>query len=267
LEQRVEADESFGLKAGRFWDVRAETASRVRNRVEAVLDWAGVRGYRSGDNPARWRGHLAEVLPAKGKIQRTTHFAALPFTELPACMVALRERQGIAPRALEFLILTCARTGETISAKWSEIDFAARVWTVPAERMKAGREHRVPLSEPALALLQSAFREADNPFCFIGPTGGHLSDQSMAATLRRMGHGVTVHGFRSTFSDWAHERTAHGSHVIELCLAHSVGNAVERSYRRTDLFEKRRKLMVAWAEYCGRPVAAGEVIPLRAAVT
>jgi integrase len=249
-----------------IWQHKTETANRTRGRIEAVLDWATVRGYRKGDNPARWRGHLSEVLPARGKIQKTNHHAALPIDEVPAFMTALREQQGVAARALEFTILTAARTGETIGARWSEIDFANATWTIPAGRMKASKEHRVPLSKPALQILSHVPREKSNPFVFIGPYKAGLSNMAMAATLQRMGRSnITVHGFRSTFRTWAGERTPHPVHVIEQALAHSIGSKVERAYARGDLFEKRRRLMADWSKFCStKPVNVGvEVISFR----
>jgi integrase len=234
-----------------IWQTKPETASRVRGRIEAVLDWATVRGYRSGDNPARWKGHLSEVLPSRGQIQKTQHHAALPFTELPELIVALAEREGVAARALEFTILTAARTGEIIGARWSEIDLQEKTWIVPAGRIKGGREHRVPLSDPALAVLRKLPRERGNDFVFIGPRRGGLSNMALAAVLKRMGRDViTVHGFRSTFRDWAAERTNYQNHVVEMALAHVVGEKVEAAYRRGDLFEKRRRLMAEWAKFC-----------------
>jgi integrase len=251
-----------------LWMAVPETANRVRGRIEAVLDWSAVRGYRTGDTPARWKGHLAEVLPPRAKIQRTRHHPALPFAELPAFMLALAEREGVAARALEWTILTAARTGETIGAAWPEIDLVARVWTIPAGRIKGGKEHRVPLSERAVALLTALPREKGNDFVFIGPKrGGGLSNMAMAAVLSRMGRkDITVHGFRSTFRDWAAERTAYPNHVVEMALAHTVGNAVERAYRRGDLFEKRRRLMSEWSKYASsEPVKGAEVVALRKA--
>jgi integrase len=199
-----------------IWPTKTETASRVRGRIEAVLDWATVRGYRSGDNPARWKGHLDQVLPAPGSIARVNHHAALPFTELPALMDLLTGRTGTAARALEFTILTAARTSEAIGATWPEIDLKSQVWTVPANRIKGGKEHRVPLSNRAVELLEALPRETDNPHVFIGPSAG------AGLVLRRVGHGdVTVHGFRSTFMDWAHEHTAFPKTVIDMALATS----------------------------------------------
>jgi integrase len=250
------------------WTTKTETMSRVRGRIESVLDWATVRGYRTGDNPARWKGHLDQVLPGRNSIAKVEHHAALPYRELPTFMQELRQREGIAARALEFTILTAARTGESIGAKWDEIDLDTAIWTIPAGRMKGSREHRVPLSPRAVELLDEIYREDNNDHIFIGSQpGGGLSDMSLAAVLKRMGRtDITVHGFRSTFRDWAAERTNYQNHVVEMCLAHVIGNAVEAAYRRGDLFDKRRELMTEWARYCqGERIAAGKVVPLRSA--
>ena len=247
-----------------IWKTKTETASRVRGRIEAVLDWATVRGYRTGDNPARWHGLISEVLPARGKAQKTVHHAALPFAELPAFMAALREREGgVGPRALEFTILTAARTGETLGARWTEIDIEQKTWKIPADRMKASREHRVPLSDRAIEILQSMPRETNNPFVFIGSRRGGLSNMAMAAVLKRMKRtDITVHGFRSTFRDWAAERTNYQNQIVEMALAHVVGNKVEAAYRRGDLFNKRRRLMTDWARYCVIPIAKSKPVKL-----
>ena len=241
-----------------IWHGKTETASRVRSRIEAVLDWATVRGYRRGENPARWRGQLQHVLPARGQIAKPEHHPALPYPELSQFLATLREREGIAAKALEFAILTAGRTGEVIGATWDEIDFAAKIWTIRADRMKAGREHRVPLSDRALELLEALPREDGNDLVFIGPRAGGLSNMAMAAVLERMNRtDITVHGFRSTFRDWAAERTNYANHVVEMALAHTVGNKVEAAYRRGDLFDKRRRLMAEWSRYCITPPAAG----------
>jgi integrase len=237
---------------------------RVRTRIVNVLDWASVRGYRSGDNPARWKGHLAEALPARRK-SKVKHHPALPYPELPGFMSELREQKGTAARALEFTILTAVRAGETLGAQWSEIDLPNATWTIPASRMKAGEAHRVPLSSPAVELLQALPVEDGNPFVFIGGRGG-LSTMAMPKVLRRMGRGdITTHGFRSSFRDWCDEQTSYPHHVAEQALAHTIGTAVERAYRRSDLFEKRRRLMEEWGKYCSRPASVGEVVALRSA--
>lgn len=233
-----------------IWQEKTETASRVRGRIESVLDWCTVRGYRSGDNPARWKGHLAEVLPARSSIAKAEHHAALDYRQLPAFMAELRQRDGIAARALEFTILTAARTGEVIGAQLGELD--GSTWTVPADRIKGGKEHRVPLSDAAAAILESLPTERGNDHLFIGPAKGRgLSNMAMASVLKRMNREeITVHGFRSTFRDWAAEQTHTPNHVVEMALAHVVGDKVEAAYRRGDLFEKRTELMTAWARFC-----------------
>src|SRR5262245_14761333 len=244
-----------------IWKNRSETANRVRGRIEAILDWAKVRGLRQGENPARWRGHLDHLLPAPAKVRRVKHHAALPYGELPDFLASLREQEGMAARALEFTILTAARTGDTIGAVWDEVNTSDTVWTIPPDRMKAGKEHRVPLSSHALAILGEAknARAAESEFIFPGRKAGKpLSSMAMAELLRRMGrHDITVHGFRSTFRDWAAERTSFHSEVVEMALAHAVGNKVEAAYRRGDLFEKRRQLMDEWATYCNTPAGSG----------
>jgi integrase len=251
-----------------IWQNKTETASRVRARIEGVLDWATVRGYRRGDNPARWKGHLDNVLPARGQLQKPNHHAALNYTELPAFMAALGEREGVAARALEITILNAARTGEVIGATWEEIDLVAKIWTVPADRIKGGKEHRVSLSDRAVEILRALPQEAGNNFVFIGQKGGGLSNMAMASVLARMQHtGITVHGFRSTFRDWAAERTSYPNHVVEMALAHVVGNKVEAAYRRGDLFDKRRRLMTDWARYCAMNGSnAARVVTLKRAV-
>jgi integrase len=220
-----------------LWSTTTETASRLRGRIEAVLDFAKVRGYRTGDNPARWRGHLDKLLSKPSKVKRKEHHPALPYSELPAFMRELRARNDAGSRALEFTILTAARTGEVRGATAAEFDGAGALWTIPAARMKGGKEHRVPLTAPALALVDDAI--------------AFTAVNSMSILLSKMRPGVTVHGFRSTFRDWAAEQTSFPNHVVEQALAHTIGNAVEAAYRRTDLLDKRRELMTAWAAYCG----------------
>ena len=246
-----------------IWLSKTETANRVRGRIESVLDWATVRGHRSGDNPARWKGHLAGVLPAPGAVARRSHYPALPWAQVAAFMAELRMREGVAARALEFTILTAARTGEVVGARWSEIDLETNTWVIPAARMKSRREHRVPLSPRAIEMLSGLYREDGNSHVFIGArTGAGLGNMAMPDVLQQMEQSdVTVHGFRSTFRDWAAEATAYPNHVVEQALAHTIGNAVEAAYRRGDLFEKRRHLMNDWAQFCGRPTA-GSVVRL-----
>lgn len=251
-----------------IWATKTETASRVRGRIEAVLDWAKVRGFRdkSSENPARWRGHLDKLLPAKTKVAKVNHHEAMPYDELPAFMVDLRDNDSISARALEFTILTAARTGETIGARWPEIDFEAKVWTVPGKRTKSGREHRVPLSERALAILRSLPTEKGNDHVFIGATKGRgLSNMAMLELLRGMvENGLTVHGFRSTFRDWCGERTNHPREIAEMALAHVLPDKTEAAYRRGDSLEKRRRLMRDWAKFCGAPAGkGGKVVALR----
>jgi integrase len=226
-----------------IWQPKPETASRVRGRLESVLDWATARGYRSGENPARWRGHLENLLPQKSKVRRVEHHAALPYVEISAFMAELRAQEGVAAQALEFLTLTAARTSEVLGARWGEIDLKEKTWIIPAVRMKAGREHRVPLSKSTLRLLGSK-----------GRTEGHqifpIQARAMWDLLNKLRPGLTVHGFRSSFSDWCAEQTNFPHEVWEMALAHAVGSKVEAAYRRGDLFEKRRQLAEAWANFC-----------------
>jgi integrase len=232
-----------------IWNEKRETAVRLRGRIEQILDAARVAGYRDGENPAKWRGNLKHLLAKDKRRKRIKHHAALPFDQAGALMLELREQQGVAPRALEFTVLTAARTGETIGLKWPELDLEGAVWTVPAERMKAGHEHRVPLSLAAVELLRNLPKAGD----YVFPSRGRnkpLSNMAMLQLLERMDRGdLTVHGFRSTFRDWAAERTSFPNHVVEMALAHAVADDTEASYRRGDLFEKRRKLMEAWANF------------------
>jgi integrase len=235
-----------------LWRGKTETASRLRGRLESILDWAAFRGYREGENPARWKGHLEHELPARNKVQKVAHHPALPYSEIGAFMVELRQRQGVAVRALEFAILTAARSGEVRGATWSEIDLHGRIWTVPANRMKAGKEHRVPLSKEAVRLLKALPRIDGSDYVFPAPRGGQLSDMALTAVLRRMGRGdLTQHGFRSTFRDWAGETTSYPREVCEHALAHKLADGVEAAYQRGDLLEKRTHLMADWARYCG----------------
>lgn len=248
-----------------IWHAKTETASRVRGRMEQVLDWATARGYRHGLNPARWRGHLDKLLPAPSKVAKVEHHDALPVGDVGAFMVKLRAAAGMGARALEFAILTAARSGEVRGARWDEIDMTAAVWTVPAERMKAGKEHRVPLSAAALALLERLPRMEGCPLVFPSARGGMLSDMTLSAVLRRMKLEAVPHGFRSTFRDWAAERTHYPREVAEMALAHAVGDKVEAAYRRGDLFEKRRRLMDDWAAFLARVEQRGAVVPLHRA--
>ena len=245
-----------------IWSAKAETASRVRGRIERVLDAAAARGLRSRDNPARWRGHLANLLPARQRLARG-HHAAMPFDDVPVFVAKLREAEGVSARALEFVILTAARSGEVLAARWSEIDLTAKVWTVPAARMKAGREHRIPLTKRAVAILATLATVRTGDHIFPGAKRGKpLSVMALTMVMRRMGmEAFTVHGFRSAFRDWAGERTNFPREVAEAALAHVVGDATERAYRRGDALEKRRALMEAWAAFC-EPSAGRVVVPL-----
>jgi integrase len=243
-----------------LWSTRPETASRLRGRIEAVLDAAKAQDLRSGENPARWRGHLANLLPRRAKLSRG-HHTALAFKDLPGFMSKLRQLPGVSARALEFTILTAARSGEVLGARWSETDLAAGVWSVPAERMKAGREHRAPLSAAAKAILEQMLEIRQSDFVFPGAKRGfQLSVTALEMVLRRMAVDATPHGFRSTFRDWAAEETSFPHEVAEMALAHAIGNKVEAAYRRGDLFEKRRLLMEAWASAC--ETRTGNVVPI-----
>lgn len=253
---------------GPIWNTKNATAARVLRRIKGVLDFAKVQGWRDGENPAAWDGNLEHALPKPAAVRQVEHHAALPFPQVNDFIMQLRERQGIAARALEFLILTAARTGEVTGARWSEIDLAEKTWVIPAARMKAKKDHRVPLTDRAIAILQALPREAD--FVFPGDQKDlALGHSAMDQVRKRMGrHDITVHGFRSTFKDWASERTGYPNHVVEQALAHTIGNAVEKAYRRGDLFDKRRKLMADWARYCEtKPAqtATATVVPIRRA--
>jgi integrase len=243
-----------------IWREKPETASRLRGRIESVLDFATARGWRTGDNPARWRGHLQNLLPARAKVARVEHHAALPWAETGAFMAALTGQEGVGARALAFTILSAARTGETIGARWAEIDMEAATWLVPGERMKAGRDHRVPLSGGAMAILRAVRPEQPQPEAYVFTGRGSktgLSNMSLSAVLRRMGkREITVHGFRSTFRDWAAESTQHPRELAEAALAHTLKDKVEAAYRRGDLFDKRRTLMNDWAAYCASSTVA-----------
>lgn len=249
------------LKA--IWSSKRETATRLRGRMEKILDWAAALGYRAGPNPARWRGHLDHVLAKDKRRKRIKHHAAMPFQQIGSFVPKLREQDGIAARALELTILTAARTGEVIGATWAELDLEGAIWTVPAERMKGGRPHRVPLSPSAVKLLRTL--PSTDGYVFPGRQARKpLSNMAMLQLLERMGHGeLTVHGFRSTFRDWASERTSYPRKVCEMALAHAIADETEAAYRRGDLFEKRRKLMLEWSRHCDRSDGTGNVIPMK----
>jgi integrase len=246
-----------------IWDEKPETASRVRGRIESILDWAKARGYRTGENPARWKGHLKNLLPPRSKVRKVEHYSAMPYDQLPGFMVELRAQEGVVARALEFTILTAARVSEALGARWSEI--SGDVWTIPAERMKGGKAHRVPLSQRAMDdLLEALPRNGD--LIFPGPKLGRaLNINAPRKLLIEMGHSVTVHGFRSSFRDWVSDRTNFPSEVAEMALSHIIVSKSSRAYARSDLLEPRRRLMDAWASYCWQPasVEAGKVVALQ----
>jgi integrase len=254
-----------------LWRQMPETAGRLRGRIETVLDYAAVRGWRAGDNPARWRGHIQNLLPPRTAVAKVEHHAALPYEEVGAFMAELSHQSGDAALALQFTILTAARTNEVIGARWSELDLEGGVWTVPGDRMKAGREHRVPLTPAAVAVLRKMLpRKSKDGDGFVFPgqrnAGVGMTNMAMTALLRRMKRGdITVHGFRSTFRQWAAERTAVAREVAEAALAHALKDKTEAAYQRSDLFEKRRRLMEWWATYCTTKAApAGEAGKVRA---
>lgn len=248
--QRIElAHVIEALTRDDLWTTKPETASRVRGRIESVLAWATVSGFRTGDNPARWKGHLDAVLPKPNKLKRVQHFKALPIDAAPGFLADLRQREGTGARALEFALLTAARSGEVRGATWDEIDIEGRTWTIPGDRMKAGREHVVPLSDDAIALLKALPRLIDSPYVFPSARGGMVSDMSLSAVMKRMSVDAVPHGLRSTFRDWISERTGYPHEVAEAALAHTIPNAVERAYRRGDLLAKRTRLMDDWARF------------------
>ena len=251
-----------------IWKTKTETAKRLRGRIENILDWAKVSGYRDGDNPARWRGHLDKLLPAPAKISKVRHHPALPYEKVGSFMASLRSRDGVASRALEFTILTAARSGEVREATWDKFNLTKRLWTIPAERMKMRREHEVPLSDAVITILKALPRTASR-YVFPGARQTKpMSDMTMSKVIRRMGdQATTVHGFRSAFRDWAAETTAYPREVMEMALAHSIANKVEAAYRRGNLLAKRSQLMEDWATYCSVAQAEGNnnVTPIRGA--
>ena len=251
-----------------IWATKTETATRVRGRIEKILDWAKVQGYRTGDNPAAWRGHLSEALPTPSKVADAGHHAALALAEIGAFMVALRAAQGAGARAMELIILTATRTSEVLNAKWAEFDLDAGLWVIPKERMKGFREHRVPLSAAALAVLDKAKAESiGGEYVFTGRKQAALSNMACLATLKRMDRSdLTVHGFRSTFRDWVSESTSYPRDVAEMALAHAIEDKSEAAYRRGDLIEKRRALMADWAAHCAVVRVSADVVAIRAKV-
>jgi integrase len=248
-----------------IWTAKTETAARVRGRIETILDWAKASGHRQGENPARWKGHLENLLPKNSHVRQTKHHAALPYTEINEFAADLRQYDGINARALEFAMLCGARTGEVIHMKWPEVDLAKRLWTVPAERMKMKKEHRVPLSDRAFAIIKEMAAIRTSDYVFPGKKPNRpLGDNALLQMIKRMGRkgAITTHGFRSTFSDWCAEQTHFPEEVRKMAIAHAVGDKVEAAYRRGDLFQKRRQLMDAWSNYIDRPAEDGTVVPL-----
>ena len=251
-----------------LWLTTTETASRLRGRIESVLDWATVRGYRSGDNPARWRGHLDKLLPAPSKVAKPEHHIAVALADVAGFVLKLRAAEGMGARALEFAILTAARSGEVRGARWAEVDRQAKLWVIPAARMKAGKEHRVPLSDAALSLLDALPKIDAGDLVFPASRTGldgvakPLSDMALTAVMRRMGLDAVPHGFRSTFRDWCSERTNYPRDVAEMALAHTIGDKVEAAYRRGDLFDKRCRMMDDWAAFLARPDLPTQVVDL-----
>jgi integrase len=247
-----------------IWGSKPETASRVRGRIESILSRATVLDYRGGENPARWRGNLEYLLSDRKKVRAVKHHPALPYSEVSTFLADLRGRHGTAARALEVTILTALRSGEVLGTRWPEFDLQTRVWTIPKERMKGGREHKVPLSDRVIEIVESLPR--DSEFVFAGLRRSQpLNVAAMLRVISRMKRtGITTHGFRSSFRDWASETTNHPNHVVEMALAHAIGDDVEAAYRRGDLLEKRRQLMAEWSEYCAKPATGGDnVLPLR----
>lgn len=281
LQQEVEADDD--QSKAQFWYAKTETASRVRGRIESVLDWAAFRGFRKGENPARWKGHLEHELPPRSKVQRVKNHPALPYAELSAFMTELRKREGIATLALEFTILTATRSNEIFGATWDEIDQKAKIWTIPAGRMKADREHRVPLSDDAISLLEKVPRLENNNHVFPAARGGKLSNMSLTAVIKRIHEAelragrkgfidprqnkvVTTHGFRSTFRDWAGETTSYPREVCEHALAHKLADDTEAAYQRGDMLAKRAHLMKDWAAFCRMtPNTGAKVVTIKKA--
>jgi integrase len=257
LEQKLPS-RIKGADGGVFWSAKTITADRVRNRVERVIDFATVRGWRTGDNPARWKSFLDQVLAAPRSIRPVRHMRSVAYSEVPAVMGALAAEESPASQCLRFIILASCRLGEGLKATWAEVNLEAAEWTIPASRMKGRREHRVPLSAQAVELLKGLYREEGNPYLFISTRtpGTHVVESTLTIALRNAGCKATIHGMRSAFSDWAHERTNFPGLIVELSLAHRVGNAVENAYRRTDLAVKRAKLMQAWGKYCCTPPVA-----------
>ena len=246
-----------------IWNNKTETATRLRGRIESVLTWAKVAGYREGENPARWKDNLDAILPKPGKLKKVRHHKAIAWKDASLFMMELRQCEGMAAKALEFLILTAARSGEVRGAQWQEINLQTRIWTIPAERMKVDKEHIVPLCDDAMNLLQQLPRLEGSNFIFPAARGGQLSDMTLSAVMRRMKVDATPHGFRSTFRDWCSESTNYPHEVAEMALAHTISSGVEKAYRRGDLLAKRTRLMDDWCKYLNTPIASGVVVPIR----
>lgn len=270
-EARDKATEDILKILAPIWNTKTETAKRVQGRVENILDYAAAFKYRDALNPARWRGHLDKLLPRPSRVRKVAHHPAMPYAEVPAFMAELSRNGSVSALALRFLILTATRTNEVLQARWPEIDLEAAVWTIPADRMKARREHRVPLSDATLTVLDALPRVAGNPYLFAGARHGRpLSNMALLQLMRGMGYGVdgdrgdyVPHGFRSSFRDWSGEVSSFPRDVAEMALAHVIENKVEAAYRRGDLFAKRRQMMQAWADYLDQIKAGAEVVPLR----
>lgn len=243
-----------------IWATKTETASRVRSRLEAVLNWAKTNGYREGENPARWRGHLDNILAKPSKVSKVKSHPAVPIDQCPAFYASLQQAKGMAALALRFAMLTAARSGEVRAATWSEFDLEAGMWVIPAAKMKAERDHRVPLPKAALDLLKEAPQIAGSDLVFTAPRGGQMSDMTLTAVMRRMGLKYVPHGLRSSFKDWASERTSFPNDMTELALAHVIPSEAERAYRRGDQVEKRRELMNTWAKFLETPVQVGGTV-------
>jgi integrase len=243
-----------------IWETKTDTAKKLRGNIETILAWATVNEYRTGNNPARWQGYLDQIFPKPSKVSKVQHYKAMPIDDMATFMIKLRTQEGISARALEFAILTATRSGEIRGAAWDEIDLNAKVWTIPAERMKAGKEHRAPLSDSAIDLIKNMPRIEDNNYVFPSPRGGMLSDMSISAVLKRMNLDYVPHGFRSTFRDWASERTHYPRDVAEMALAHTIKNKTEAAYRRDDLLPKRSLMMQDWANFINTVNKPAEVI-------
>lgn len=266
LEQRVELTRKGAKTSGKFWEVKTETATRVRGRIESILDWAKGRGLRSGDNPAAWKGNLDAQLAKARRVKKVEHHPAVPIDEMPSFMPLLRTQGGKAAKALELLILCAARSGEVRNAIWTDFDLVNATWIVPAERMKGGREHRVPLCRQAIELLKSMPVFHEQPLVFPGTKGGPFSDMSISAVMKRLKRPEVPHGFRSTFRDWVAERTHYPRDMAEMALAHTISSDVEAAYRRGDMLERRRQMMQEWADFVLKQCQASQSLDTSATI-